>query len=614
LRALIDSDASSVLDEARRLGVTPTPFSLRELVTPQFGGAVAHRDRTWSNWLGDFAGRRRELAPTDRTELVAAVVDAVSEGRRVRAVGSGHSHSAAPEPPEYYVNLKHLTGKLPHNGWLDPELDETYLVRVRAGTVLRRLNRDILYDSEDRPPRLALENMGSFDGQTLAGAVNTATHGTGLELGSLADSVRSVELVAVPESASGDPLVRAFRIEPSDGITDRAAFDADVGSHRTTLIQDDDLFHSVVVGYGCMGIVYAYTLAVRDSYWLEERSHLVDWNTLKGRLGRSAESVREFVTRDRTRHFQFLLNLAAEQVPPQKVADDDHGQGPNNPICLVRRHRLTPSRPKPDDWGGRFSLFDDRWPPERRQRPLRDLGKSVLNDLHPFKPNEERARQLHVNFFHPEADTPPFVRDRSETVWYVALRRLPDRGEDEPVPPTPATTTEIAVPLDQLVDAVDDVRRLVTEIKQYHGGTDWPDDYKDVFFGVPLGVRFVGASPHYLSPEYDRQTAMLEVPFPVEAVEARLRPEYEAIGQDALRDDVAEPALAVIERELVENRAGRPHMGKHNTMTRSDLDAAYEQFDAEEDDAAVGWLQAYERFNAFGTFDNAFTQQLGIGD
>ncbi len=608
LQAITDSEQFSVRDEARRRGVTPAPFSLRELITPQFRDVVHHREETWSNWLGEFEGRRREITPRTRTELVEAVVEMATDDVKIRAVGSGHSHSTAPDPPKYYVDLTHLTGTLPDNGWLESGVDETYHVRVRAGTVLRDLNRNILHGSGGGSPRLALENMGSFDGQTLAGAVNTSTHGTGLELGTMADTVRSVEMVTVPESASGDPIVRMFRIEPDDGITDREAFERDTGDHHMELIQDDDLFHSVVVGYGCMGIVYAYTIEVRDSYWLREESNLLDWNTLKRKLGRSSASVENFVTKNDTRHFQFLLNLAAEQVPREKLVDDAH-DGPHNPICLVRRHREVPSQPRPENWGQGVALYDDRWPPERRPEPVRDLGQTVLNDLHPFKPNEGTARSLHRFFFHPEARTAPFVRDRRETVWYVALRRLRDRNEDSPVPPTPTTTTEIAVPLDRLVDAVDDVRRLVRNVRQYHGGTDWPDDYMDVFFGAPLGVRFTDASEHYLSPEYGRKAAMLEVPFPVESVEARLRPRYESIDQDTLRDEVAEPALEEIEAKLVGDRAGRPHMGKHNTMDRSDLAATYDQFDPDE---GGGWMQAYDRFNAFGTFNNAFTRQLGI--
>ncbi|MEF8978638.1 MAG: hypothetical protein V5A39_07190 [Haloarculaceae archaeon] len=38
-------------------------------------------------------------------------------------------------------------------------------------------------------------------------------------------------------------------------------------------------------------------------------------------------------------------------------------------------------------------------------------------------------------------------------------------------------------------------------------------------------------------------------------------------------------------------------------------------FDASEtDDVDTGWIQAYQRFNSFGTFNNKFTDQLNLSD
>jgi len=51
-------------------------------------------------------------------------------------------------------------------------------------------------------------------------------------------------------------------------------------------------------------------------------------------------------------------------------------------------------------------------------------------------------------------------------------------------------------------------------------------------------------------------------------------------------------------------------MGKHNTVDAGWLDRNYPYFDAsDEDGVQTGWYQAYRRFNAFGTFDNAFTDE-----
>ena len=54
--------------------------------------------------------------------------------------------------------------------------------------------------------------MGGYDGQTFAGVMSTATHGTGVSYGPLASFARSIDLVA----AGGI----VHRIEPAGGITD----------------------------------------------------------------------------------------------------------------------------------------------------------------------------------------------------------------------------------------------------------------------------------------------------------------------------------------------------------------------------------------------------------
>lgn len=606
------------------------PHSVRELITPQKVAeepdAVASR---WFNWLDDYKDEDVENkgSPDSMLHLVGLVKNRANNEMPFRAVGSGHSHSAAAAPEGWYTNMKDVSGKMDQpwlwnrgaSFWENSDIDPDHLVRVGAGTVLKRLNRDILPKDG-----LALPNMGSFDGQTVAGAVNTSTHGTGLELGTFADLVQSVEIVTAPESQyeKGTPYVRALRIEPSDGITDPAKFAADASTHGMALIQNDDLFHSVVVGYGCMGIVYAYTLKVRDAFWLREKTTLMDWNTLKSKMSppgdnptkaERAEAVRNFVTKDDTRHFQFLLNIAAEQVPDEKTkVNNDSHEGPHNPVCMVRRHKEVPKQEKPWGWGTQVARgVDTRWPPERRKKTAEDVALAIGPKLHPLKPNKGKAKLLHKNFFHAAGRRPPFVSKRDETASYIALRRLRDRKNFPPTPPPLATSTEVAVPLEHFVEAVDEVRKIVRDVKQTHEVNRplrKPQDVEyDVFFGAPMGMRFTKRSEHFLSPEFDRPSAMVEVPFPAfdGGVEANLRPREPNLTQEQLREDVAKPALEEIEVPLITKFEGRPHLGKQNTvhvgadnedMRPQNMYPEYEK-----------WWDAYRYLNKFGTFDGPFS-------
>src|SRR5947209_18666555 len=85
-------------------------------------------------------------------------------------------------------------------------IDGEYLVSVCSGTPIHELNAWL-----DRH-RLALQQMGGYDGQTLAGVVSTSTHGSGVKFGPFPDYVRSVDLV----DGTGGPR----RVEPSGGPTD----------------------------------------------------------------------------------------------------------------------------------------------------------------------------------------------------------------------------------------------------------------------------------------------------------------------------------------------------------------------------------------------------------
>jgi len=611
------------------------PHSIRELITPQKVAeepdAVASR---WLNWLEDHKDEEVENkgSPDSMLHLAGLVRNRVKYESAFRAVGSGHSHSAAAAPEGWYTNMKDISGKMDQpwlwdqgaSFWKDNDIDPAHLVRVGAGTILKKLNRDILPKDD-----LALPNMGSFDGQTVAGAVNTSTHGTGLELGTFADLVQSVEIVVAPESQyeKGTPYVRALRIEPSEGITDPEKFAADASTHGMALIQNDDLFHSVVVGYGCMGIVYAYTLRVRDAFWLQEETTLMDWNTLKSKLSPSednpdaeakAQAVRDFVTKDDTRHFQILLNIAAEQVPDEKtivnpaLGNRDHHEGPHNPVCMIRRHKEVSAKEKPWGWDTQVARgVDTRWPPERRKKAIEDVALSIGPKLHPLKPNKGKAKQLHKTFFHAAARRPPFVSKRDETASYIALRRLRDRGNFPPTPPPLATSTEVAVPLENFVEAVDEVRKIVRHVKQTHEVNRplrKPQDVEyDVFFGAPMGLRFTKRSEHFLSPEFDRPSAMVEVPFPAfdGGVEANVRAREPNLTQEQLREDVAKPALEEIEVPLVTKFDGRPHLGKQNTVhVQSSNDDMKPQNMYPEYEK---WLDAYRYLNAFGTFDGAFS-------
>ena len=136
-----------------------------------------------------------------------------------------------------------------------PRTDTERLLRVQGGTRIREVNE--LLDARG----LALANMGGYDGQTFAGVMSTATHGTGVAYGPLAS------FVALDRSgrrgrrrAPG----RAGRRPHRRGRLPRRAPDR-------VLEQDDALFAAVQVGMGLLGIVHSVTIEAVPAYRLCEK-------------------------------------------------------------------------------------------------------------------------------------------------------------------------------------------------------------------------------------------------------------------------------------------------------------------------------------------------------
>jgi FAD-linked oxidoreductase len=155
----------------------------------------------WTNWAGD---QRCEPAVVERPaavgEVVGAVERAVAAGRCVRVVGSGHSFTGAVLTDGALLSLDRM-------GALVDADRAAGLVRVEAGITLHALSQALAEHG------LAMANLGDIDEQSIAGAISTATHGTGITLRNLSAQVRALRLVTaggeVLELDGGDDLLAA---------------------------------------------------------------------------------------------------------------------------------------------------------------------------------------------------------------------------------------------------------------------------------------------------------------------------------------------------------------------------------------------------------------------
>lgn len=184
---------------------------------------------TWSNWARTVqAAPARLVRPRDVDDVVCAVREAAAADLRVRAVGGGHSFTPLVATDGALLDLAALSGL----ERVERHDDGTAHVTVGAGTRLGALNA-LLADLG-----LAMENLGDIDRQTVAGALATGTHGTGLAFGGLPTQVVGVRLVTA----------------------DGAVVDA-----------EGDLLEVARLSLGCVGVVVAVTLRVVPAYAMRAR-------------------------------------------------------------------------------------------------------------------------------------------------------------------------------------------------------------------------------------------------------------------------------------------------------------------------------------------------------
>ncbi|MEL7400447.1 MAG: FAD-binding protein, partial [Pseudomonadota bacterium] len=141
----------------------------------------------WRNWSGSqscYPSARK--APKSVTELQEIITNAKGT---VRPVGAGHSFMPLVPTEDTIVSLSRMSGVIDHD-------EASQQAVILAGTRLGDIGAPLAEHGQ------AMINMPDIDEQSLAGALGTATHGTGATLGCMPANVTALKLV----TASGDLL------------------------------------------------------------------------------------------------------------------------------------------------------------------------------------------------------------------------------------------------------------------------------------------------------------------------------------------------------------------------------------------------------------------------
>jgi len=238
------------------------------------------RGGKWYNWSGGVSCKPKAiLAPKNEVDLAAAVRSA--EGP-MRAPGSGHSFTPISASDGVLIDLSAFRGL--------KRVDAAASEATFAGATPLWAVGPALYQHG-----LGLKNMGDIDRQTLAGVVNTGTHGTGATLKNFSAEVAGFRLIL----ANGQVL-------------------------NCSRNENAGLFEAGRCSLGMFGVMTEITMSARPAYKLVEKNFLLSSEELFGQLDHLIAN---------NRHFEFFwfpyadravcksLNETGEPAPEPRSAE-----------------------------------------------------------------------------------------------------------------------------------------------------------------------------------------------------------------------------------------------------------------------------------------------------
>lgn len=232
--------------------------------------------KVWRNWSGlQQSYPTQILKPQNMDELQSIV----KNNAKIRVVGAGHSFTPLVSTDATLLSLDHFSGI--ENS--EPTLSQA---QIWSGTRLFNLDQYL------QPLNQALMQQGDIDQQSIAGAVSTGTHGTGVDLYCISGYVEAFELL----TASGQLL----QCSPYENV---------------------DIFNAGRVSLGSLGILTKITMQNKPRYKLKEHvrlcavsefiQHFEQWKT-------EHRHIECFAFSDSTQLMLKTLDITDEDIQPRK--------------------------------------------------------------------------------------------------------------------------------------------------------------------------------------------------------------------------------------------------------------------------------------------------------
>jgi xylitol oxidase len=236
--------------------------------------AAGAADDKLQNWSGNIEYSTEQLYAADSLEQVR---DYVKKQNKLKVLGSRHCFNTIADSKDDFLSLKPMSEVLA----LDPV--------ARTVTVGAGITYGVLAPLIDAKG-FALHNLASLPHISVAGAISTATHGSGEKNGNLATSVSGLQIV----TAAGDVL-------------------------ELSRVKDGDTFRGAVVGLGALGVITSITLDIEPTFTMRQYVYEnMPFDEMKNNfdaIEASAYSVSLFTDWQNRRFTEVWLKCRVDAVP-----------------------------------------------------------------------------------------------------------------------------------------------------------------------------------------------------------------------------------------------------------------------------------------------------------
>jgi hypothetical protein len=227
------------------------------------------RSLIWRNWhetVSQTVRRFEVLRNPDESKSTLAgynattrriqelILEAAEQDTSLRAVGGAWSFT----PIAATEGILLATQRLNYRFALAPsQLRQNYTpdtmpVLLQCGISVADINKYLAGRGQ------AVPTSGASNGQTIAGALATGTHGAAIDVGAIPDYVVAIHLACVPDGKTLWLERQSHPVLTDDTITRLEA----------EPLRDDDVFDAALVSFGCFGVVLGVVIEPVKLYYL----------------------------------------------------------------------------------------------------------------------------------------------------------------------------------------------------------------------------------------------------------------------------------------------------------------------------------------------------------